>query len=165
MGTARAPCAPHGRHKSKRVDSLLNINRFFFLERVKGKPLSFLSSGGDGGTGHLLDGGYFELKEFGAVVGLMVFEHGVNGVQEFAHDGDEGLHFEFAFGQQVLIESAQVGVVLDGDESGHKQGVAQVFISGLGDARFFVHRSSRVELAGIESGKGHPLACLQVGSE
>jgi YD repeat-containing protein len=25
----------------ERVDSLLNLKRFFFLERVKGKPLSF----------------------------------------------------------------------------------------------------------------------------
>ena len=29
----------------------------------------------------------------------MVFEHGMKGVQEFAHDGDQGLHFAFALGE------------------------------------------------------------------
>jgi hypothetical protein len=28
----------------------------------------------------------------------MGFEHSVESMQEFAHDGDQGLHFEFAFG-------------------------------------------------------------------
>jgi hypothetical protein len=41
----------------------------------------------------------------------MGFEHGVESVQEFAHDGDQGLHFEFAFGEQVLIQpgTAEIG--------------------------------------------------------
>jgi hypothetical protein len=44
--------------------------------------------------------------EFGAVIGLAVFEHGVDGVQEFAHHGDQSLLFAFSLGQQVLIEAA-----------------------------------------------------------
>jgi len=33
----------------------------------------------------------------------MGFEHGMESVQEFAHDGDQGLHFEFALSEQMLI--------------------------------------------------------------
>jgi adenylosuccinate synthase len=51
----------------------------------------------------------------------MSFEHGMESMQEFAHDDDQRLHFEFATGQQMLIEGAQVRVVLDGDQGGHKQ--------------------------------------------
>jgi hypothetical protein len=51
----------------------------------------------------------------------MGFEHGMESVQEFAHDGDQGLHFEFALREQMLIEGAQVRVVLDGDQGGHEQ--------------------------------------------
>jgi hypothetical protein len=60
--------------------------------------------------GHLLGRGV-QAKELGTVVGLMGFEHGVESVQEFAHDGDQGLHFEFAFGEQVLIQpgTAEIG--------------------------------------------------------
>jgi hypothetical protein len=49
---------------------------------VQGKPLSFLRSGSDEVTGHLLGRGRSKLKEFKAVVGLMGFEHGVEGVEE-----------------------------------------------------------------------------------
>ena len=40
---------------------------------------------------------------FRSVVGLLVFEHTVDGVQEFTFDGDQGLHFQCAVGQQVLV--------------------------------------------------------------
>ena len=39
----------------------------------------------------------------------MVFEHGMKGMQEFAHHGHQGLHFEFALGEEMLIEK-QKGV-------------------------------------------------------
>ena len=39
-----------------------------------------------------------------------MFEDGEDGVQEFAHDGDEGLHFGFATRQETLIEAAQVRI-------------------------------------------------------
>lgn len=50
---------------------------------------------GTEGAGARLTGGAKELR---SVVGLFVFEHAEDGVQEFAHDGDEGLHFQFASG-------------------------------------------------------------------
>ena len=79
-----------------------------------GKLLSFLSSGSDESTGHLLDGVGTKPKQFGTVVGLVGLEHAMESVEEFPHDGDQRLHFEFATLEQVLIESAQVGVVLLG---------------------------------------------------
>jgi hypothetical protein len=39
---------------SERVDSLLEFKSFFFLKEVQENFLSFLSSGDDGSTGHLL---------------------------------------------------------------------------------------------------------------
>jgi hypothetical protein len=52
------------------VDSLLTFKSFFFPERGQGKPLSFLRSGSDEVTGHLLGRGRSKAKEFRAVVGL-----------------------------------------------------------------------------------------------
>jgi hypothetical protein len=59
--------------------------------------------------GRLLGRGSIKAKEFGAVVGLMSFEHGVESMQEFAYNGDQGLHFEFALSKQMLIEGASAG--------------------------------------------------------
>ena len=72
----------------------------FFLLAGWGKHFCFLCAGEDRSTVHLRRGLGFEGKEFGAVVGLTGSEHGVEGVQEFAHGGDHGLHFEFAGGLQ-----------------------------------------------------------------
>jgi len=71
-----------------------------------------------------------------------VFEHTVDGVQEFTFDRDQGLHFQFAVGQQVLVESPQVGIMADGDEGRHVEAAAQVAVAGLADANFFVHRGA-----------------------
>ena len=69
----------------------------------------------------------------------MGFEHGVESVQEFAHDGDQGLHFEFALGEQMLIEGAQVRVVLDGDQGGHEESMTQVFITCVANTLLIMH--------------------------
>ena len=95
----------------------------------------------------------------------MGFEHGMEGVQEFAHDGDQGLHFEFALGQQMLIEGAQVRVVLDGHQSRHEKGMTQMFIAWFANTRLLMYRGSRGVLARIQSGVGHPLAGIEVGRQ
>lgn len=59
------------------------------------------------------------MKELRAIVALMDFEYGMDGLQQFAHDGDQALHFEFAFDQHVLIEAAEVRVMLHGHQSRH----------------------------------------------
>ena len=67
---------------------------------MQGNFLSSLSSGDDGGTRRLLNRDGRRLKQLGTAVGLMALEHGVDGVQQFAHDGDHGLHLEFTFGEE-----------------------------------------------------------------
>jgi hypothetical protein len=59
---------------------------------------------------------------------LVVLEHGVNGVQQFAHDGDQGLHLEFTLGQEMLIKSAEAGVMPHRHQGRHEKsmtGLAQ----------------------------------------
>ena len=106
-----------------------------------------------------------ERKEQGAVVSLVVFPHAEDGVQELAHDGDQGLEFFFAPVEQMVIEGAQMRIVLHGDQGGHIESAAQVAVAGLADARLFVDRAARGVLARIESGGGHPLADIEVGRE
>src|SRR5208337_1449230 len=100
---------------------------------------------------HLLGRGGLKAKEFGAVVELMGFEHGVESMQEFAHDGDQGLHFEFALGEQMLVEGAQVRVVLDGDQGRHEESMTEMFITCLANTRLLMHGGSRGVLARVES--------------
>ena len=57
------------------------------------------------------EGGLPELINLGALEGRHVPEHPVDGVEQLAHDGHQGLHFEFASRQQVLIESLEMGIV------------------------------------------------------
>ena len=90
------------------VDSLLDFKSFFFLDGC-GKLLSFWGSGRRGGKGHLPRTSGLALKQFGAVVGLVGFEHAMESVEELAPDGDQRLHFEFATLEQMLVESAQAG--------------------------------------------------------
>ena len=52
-----------------------------------------------------------EPEELGAVVKLAVFEHAEDGVEELAHDGDEGLHFQLPPSEQTLVEGAQIGIM------------------------------------------------------
>ena len=129
----------------QRVDSLLvvkrrsDLNSCHLLEGERG-----CRKGGEG-------------VGFGAVEGLLVFEHAEDGVQEFAHGGDQGLEFGFTAPQQVVVESAQVGLTTNGHQGGHVEGAAQVSVAGLGDARLLLDRRTRGVLAGIEAGVGDPL--------
>ena len=59
-----------------------------------------------------------------------MFEHAIDGVQQFAHHGDEGDHLGFALGAEVLIESPQVRLVPNGHQGGHVESAAQVNLPG-----------------------------------
>ncbi len=76
-----------------------------------------------------------------------------------------GLHLEFAFGQQVLVERAQMRVEADRHQGGHIERAAEMAIAGFADARFFVDRAARGVFAGVESGRSHPLPHVQIGRE
>jgi hypothetical protein len=111
--------------------------------------------------GRRRDGAFREAKYFRSIVGLLMFEHTKHGVQEFALDGDEGLHFLFPSSQKVFIKTPQVRIVPDGDEGRHVKISAQVAIAGLRDADFFMHGSAGRIFARIESGVGDPLTNIE----
>lgn len=81
-----------------------------------------------------------------------MLEHAEDGVEEFTHGGDQGLHLGFAARLNVCVVGANLVLVLDGDQGGHVERPPQVFVAGLGDANFFVHRSARTILARIAGG-------------
>ena len=54
-----------------------------------------------------------------------MFEDAEDGVEEFAHEGDEGLQFGFTAGQEALIKGGGVRVVLRSDQGGHVEGATQ----------------------------------------
>jgi len=66
----------------EQVDSLLSFNSFFLPEGFK-EPLSFLRSGSDKSTGHLLGRGGIKPKEIGSGVGLTGFEIAFRGGELF----------------------------------------------------------------------------------
>src|SRR3972149_6224277 len=139
------------------LDSLL-ICKFFLFWRMAKEPFLCLGSRGLPSTGS--DG-----EQLGAVVGLTMFEDAKDGVQELPHDGDEGLEFGFAFAEQMLIEGTQRGIVLHGNQSGHKEGGAQMAIAGLADAGFSPHGGAGGVLARIEAGGGDPLPDIEIRRE
>lgn len=70
-------------------------------------------------------------------------------MEEFSHDGCEGLHFGLAAGQQAEVESSQMRLMANGDEGGHVESAAQVPIAGLADARFLMHGGAGGMLARV----------------
>ena len=140
--------------RGEQVDSLLIVKREIVL-----KSCDLRGSHGWDWVGNRCG------VDLGAVEKLVVFEHTEDGVQEFTHNGDQGDHFEFSFGSQVLIESAQLGLAANGHQGGHIEGAAQMSVAGLADAALLVDRSPRGALARIESGVGDPLAYVHAGGQ
>ena len=68
-------------------------------------------------------------EEFSGVEGLVVCPDAVDGMEEFAHDGDEGLDGPQASLLELLVEGLEVGVPSHGDERRHVERCAQVFVS------------------------------------
>ena len=91
-----------------------------------------------------------------------MFEDAEDGVQELAHDRDQGLQFCFAASEQTVIESAQVGIMPDRDQGGHIEGATQVAVSGLADAGLSAHGGAGGVLARIEASHRDPLPNVQI---
>ena len=91
-----------------------------------------------------------------------MFEHAVDGVKQFAHDGDQGEHLGLAASAQMFIEGAQVGLTADGDQGRHIEGAAEVDVAVLADARFLMHGAARGMLARIEPGMSYQLPHVEV---
>src|SRR5438105_10028416 len=120
------------------------------LAKARGayKILSFLSSGFFG-----------ELEEFVAIEILVVFEHAPDGVQQFAHHRDHGLHWSFTGGDELAVKRLHVGLMLNGHQCGHVKLGAQVAVADFADPSRAMDRAARFVRSGIEPGMRHPLRC------
>jgi len=83
-----------------------------------------------------------ELEEFVAVEVLVVLEHSPDGVQQFAHYRDHGLHRSFAGGDEFAVERLHVGLMLNGYQRGHVQRGAQVAVADFADPPRAMDRSA-----------------------
>ncbi len=72
-----------------------------------------------------------------------MFEHTEDGMEEFAHDGDQSNHLGLAASSQMFIEGAPVGLAAKGDQGGHVEGAAQVDVAAFAEARLLVHGAAR----------------------
>ena len=61
---------------------------------------------------------------------LAVVEHAPEGVEEPAHDGNDGHLLLFAAGEEGFVAGPDLGAALDGDQGGHEQGTAQMPVAG-----------------------------------
>jgi len=100
--------------------------------------------------------------ETAALEGCSVLKPGMDGVQEFTHNGTDGLELLEATGLDQVVISPDVRIVACGAESGHIECDPQVAVAGLGPARFFVDARAGLALAWIESGHSNPLFSLHV---
>jgi hypothetical protein len=104
--------------------------------------------------------GWVELR---AIEGGIVLEHAVEGVQQFAHDGDESDHFAFSVVLQVLIEGFEVRVMASRSERRHKECATDMAVTDFTDAHFFVNRGTGLMLSRVQAGVSDPLSYMAVG--
>jgi hypothetical protein len=95
---------------------------------------------------------------------LLVMEHAPDGVEQAAHDGDEGDLLLFAAGEQGFVGGLDLRAALDGDQGGHEERAAQMPVAGAADVPRGIGGSA---LAGprIEPGVGDPLFGFQAGGQ
>lgn len=85
-------------------------------------------------------------------------EHAVDGMQQLAHDGADGLDFLQTPGlDEMVVVGPDLRILADSDLGRPIKGEAQVAIAGLGQARLLVHTGTGPGGPGIESGHGDPL--------
>jgi len=72
-------------------------------------------------------------------------EHAEDGVQHFAGDRDEGLQLGFVACQQGLVESAQMRIMADRNQSGHVKGATQIAVARC---HFLLHRTNTISHSG-----------------
>lgn len=82
--------------------------------------------------------------------------------QHFPHDGDDSLLGFFPACDEPVIESANIVVVSNRDQSGHVEGMAQISIADFADPPGFVDAAAGFIGSGVESGMGDPLFALHV---
>lgn len=98
------------------------------------------------------------------VEGFAGLEHAMDGMQELAHDGANGLDLlQSPILDQVAIIALNVFVMARRTQGGHVQAAAQIAVSGLAQTRLFVDAGARGGVAWVESGHRDPLLGAQIG--
>ena len=100
------------------------------------------------------------MEELG-IEGLLMAEEAPEGVEEAAHEGDDGDFLPLAAGEEGFVGGAEVGAALDGDEHGHEEGVAEVAVASAADLARGVGGAALAR-ARVEPGVGDPLPGLEV---
>ena len=91
---------------------------------------------------------------------LVVMEHAPDGVEEAAHDGDDGDLLLFAAGEEGFVGAADLGAALDGDQSGHEQRQPEVAVACAADVARGVGGAALARTR-VEPGVGDPLFGFQ----
>ena len=84
-----------------------------------------------------------------------------DGVEEFAHDGDDGLFGFLAASQESLIAGIDLRAVTDGHQCRQKERGTQMGVARLAQAAGFMDRSARFKGPGIQPGMSDPLRGLE----
>lgn len=89
----------------------------------------------------------------------VVFEGGIEGFDEFIHDGDDGYLEWFSVGNEVVIEVVEDGVMARGTKGGHVKDAADMPPSALTEAS--AHPLAALAGDGGDAGQGSGLIALE----
>ena len=84
-----------------------------------------------------------------------------DGVEEFAHDGNDRLFGFLAPLEESLITGFNLFVAADGDQGRHEEGGAQMHVTSLTDPARLMDRGATIKRSRIESGVGDPLRSFE----
>ena len=84
-----------------------------------------------------------------------------DGVEEFAHDGDDRLLGFLAAPEESLVTGFNLFVALDRNQGGHKERGAEMDVTSLTDPPRLMHGGAAIKRPGIESGVSDPLGSFE----
>ena len=84
-----------------------------------------------------------------------------DGVEKFAHDGDDRLLGFLATVEESLVTGFNVFVALDRDQGRHEEGGTQMHVTSLTDAARLMHRGATIKGTWIKTGVGDPLRSFE----
>src|ERR1700747_3627082 len=87
---------------------------------------------------------------------LIAAPHGVDGMQQLAHQRDDRLQLGLAPREEALDESAGFRAAAGGGERRIEQRLAQAMVAALADPRLTLDAAARALFAHVDAGLGHP---------
>src|SRR4030067_2815311 len=106
----------------------------------------------------LISGSCWNSVKTGVIERLVIFQHTVDGVKQFAHDGADGLQRFLAVIHKMLEVGSNMWVMLFGTQGRHVESRTNMAVAGLGQTRLFVDAFAGIEGAWVETCKLHPFA-------